>query len=294
MPEIDKKQLAQDYGFALAFLNSNPELKKLFNQAVRETWDASRFVARLRDTKWFKTTSASVRQAETLKTTDPETYKQRVDQMYATVKNTYGNLLGRGPGYKRARALAESAFRHGWSEAELNDRIFSGVNFAQVMRRKDLGGEAAKNKQQIETLREQYGVALGDDWIAGQVGKILKGDGTLDGVANTVKRYAMREYSAFADAIEGGQTVAEIAEPYKQAQAELMEQNPADIGLRDWKIRQALVGKKDAKGRQEAMSLYDFADMVRRDPKWLKTDNAKEQMMSSAQGILRQFGLVEG
>ena len=49
------------FGFALAFMNSNPELKHLFDQAVKHSWLAAEFIARLRGTKWFKHHSAAVR-----------------------------------------------------------------------------------------------------------------------------------------------------------------------------------------------------------------------------------------
>ena len=44
----------------------------------------------------------------------------------------------------------------------------------------------------------------------------------------------------FADQIAGGQTVEDIAEPYRQRMADLLELNPADVDLSDKKIQAAL------------------------------------------------------
>ena len=49
---LNQTQMAANYGFALAFLNSDKELKALFSQAVKKGWEPQMFVARLRATKW--------------------------------------------------------------------------------------------------------------------------------------------------------------------------------------------------------------------------------------------------
>ena len=69
--KINKEEMATQYGFALAFMKSDPELWKLFNQATQQTWTADRFIAGLRNTKWFQHHSASVRNAILQQTSDP-------------------------------------------------------------------------------------------------------------------------------------------------------------------------------------------------------------------------------
>ena len=289
---IDRGQMAADYGFALAFMESDPELKKLFNKAVRGTWTPDKFIAQLRDTKWFKTHSANVRNAILQETSDPATYKANVDQMHATVKDTWGAMFGRvDAGGKRLRAWAETAHRMGWSEAQLVDRMTRGINYRRLMRKDRLGGKAAEVLGQIDALESNFGLALGRQWKAAQLEKLMQGNDTVAGVQQRVREMAMRQYKAFAEDIQAGATVKEIAEPYVQRMAELLEMNPHDISLRSDMIQKGL-RQRTNKGKPAAMDLADFEDMVRSDRRWQYTDNAREQVGSYATELGRIFGIL--
>ena len=289
---IDRQEMAASYGFALAFFKSNDELWHLFNQAVKQTWTADRFIARLRGTDWFKKHSAAVRNAIMQETSDPATYKANVDQMFATVKDAYGAMFGRqGMDHKQLYAWAETAHRLGWSQAQLMDHITSSMNFKKMLRSKQLGGTAAQTEGQLRALAEQYGVDLGAQWRANQVKRIMRGDDSIEGVQNRVRELAMREYKAFSDAIAGGQTVQDIADPYIQKMASLLEMNPNDIGINNKLIQKALK-QRTADGKPAAMDLNDFADLIRKDSRWQYTDNAREEMSSVVADIARAFGTL--
>lgn len=294
--KIDKQTMATRYGFALAFMNSDPELKKLFNNAVKGTWTAEKFIAALRNTKWFQTHSANVRNAIMQETSDPATYQANVDQMHATVKDTWGALFGQGVagkmlGDKQLRAWAETAHRMGWSEAQLIDKMTQGINYQKLLKRDQLGGRAAEIEGQLNALEEQYGVKVGKNWKARQLEKLMEGGDTITGVQQRLRDLAMHEYKAFADRIAAGETVMDIADPYIQRAADLLEMNPNDVGLNNKLIQKAL--KQQTKdGKPAAMDLHAFEDFVRKDKRWQYTDNAREQVSSLTANLLRSFGLI--
>lgn len=290
--KIDRQEMAQNFGFALAFFRSNPELWHLFNQAVKQTWTADRFIARLRGTDWFQKHSAAVRNAIMQETSDPATWKAGVDQMFATVKDAYGAMFGRaGMDHKQLYAWAETAKRLGWSEAQLMDHITQSMNMKKELRSKQLGGSAAQLEGQLRALTTAYGVDLGKNWRTSQTARILRGDDTIEGVQNRVRELAMREYKAFADAIAGGQTVQDIASPYIQKMADLLEMNPNDINLNNKLLQQALK-QRTQDGKPAAMDLTDFEQLVRKDPRWQYTKNAHEEMSSLLYGLGRSWGVV--
>lgn len=289
---IDRQEMAASFGFALAFFRSNDELWKLFNQAVKQTWTVDRFVARLRGTDWFKKRSASVRNAILQQTSDPATYNAAVDQMFATVRDSYGAMFGRaGMDNKQLRGWAETAHRLGWSQAELLDHITRSMNFRKMLRDRTLGGTAATTEGQLRALSEAYGVDLGAQWRANQVKKIMRGDDSIEGVQNSIREMAMREYKAFADAIAGGRTVQDIAEPYVQKMASILELNPADVGINDKLIQKAL-RQRTADGKPAAMDLSDFEDMLRQDDRWQYTDNARQEVSSVVAQLAQAFGTL--
>ena len=290
---IDRKDMAAKYGFALAFMKSDPDLAKLFGNAVKDTWTPDEFIARLRGTDWFKKHSASVRNAILQQTADPSTYEANVDKMMATVKNAWGSTFGKAEWDRdQLRAWAETAHRMGWSEAELMDRMAKSINYKKMLGNNRLGGTAAQVESQLDSLISNYGLNLGKNWKAANLEKIIKGDDTIEGVANRVRELAKREYKAFADAIDGGATVREIADPYAQQMADLLEINPNDVDIQKDKLIQRALKATSQDGKPAAMDFSSFADMVRKDDRWQYTDNAKEHVAGVATELFRSFGLM--
>lgn len=290
MDKLDKQQLAANYGFALSFMKSNDELWKLFNQAVKQTWTADRFIAKLRNTDWFKKHSANVRNAILQETADPATYEAAVDQMYATVRDAYGSMFGRtGMDQKQLRGWAETAHRMGWSQAELMDRLTQSVNYRKLLKEKSLGGSAGELEGQLRALTTAFGVNPGNEWRANQIKRILSGDDTIEAVQQRVREWAMREYRAFEDAIAGGQTVQDVAEPYIAQMASLLEMNPGEVTV-DNKLIQKALKQRTPDGKPAAMDLSDFADMVRQDKRWQYTDNAREEVSGMVLNLAKMFG----
>jgi hypothetical protein len=289
--KLSRDELASSYGFALSFMQSDPELFKLFNQAVKQTWTADRFVAKMRGTKWFQHHSANVRNAILQQTSDPETYNAAVDQMYSTVRDAWGSMFGNTGNDKQMRQWAETAHRMGWSQAQLMDRMTKGVDYQKMLKNKNLGGTAAETDAQLDQLSAAYGLNVGKGWKANQVKKLVSGDDTIQGVQNRLRELAMREYAAFADDISGGSTVADIADPYIQRMADLLEVSPESIQVKDKMIQKAL-RQKAPDGKPAAASLSEFEDMVRQDHRWQYTENAREQMAGVTAQIAQAFGQV--
>lgn len=293
--KLSEKKMSAQYGFALAFLNSDPEIKALFKKAVKNTWTPDMFAARLRASKWFQTHSASVRNAIMMQTSDPKSYKENVDKMYAQVRDAWGKTYGMGAvsGIDDAdfRKWGETAFRMGWTEDQLLDHMGSAINYQQVMTSNSLGGTAAEARAQMRALIQNYGVDPGDTWMGQNLKRVVTGDDTFEGIQARIRDMAKSQYAAFADQIEAGQTVAEIADPYRQKMADLLELNPNDLSLKDSTIQNALT-MKDPQGLPVAQSLADFANTVRKDTRWQYTTNAKTQVAEVGSQLLRSFGLV--
>jgi hypothetical protein len=66
--------------------------------------------------------------------------------------------------------------------------------------------------------------------------------------------------------------------------ASVLEVAPDSIGLDDKTLRGAI-------GPEKEMSLYDFQRMLRKDPRWQYTDNARQEGSNAVLGVLRDFGL---
>lgn len=288
-----KANYAAMYGWSLAILNSNPELKDLFDRAVKKGYTPERFIAELRDTKWFRTKSESVRKYIVLKATDPAEYDRRLKSLGATINDRFGALSGMGLGDKALANMADQALKMGWSDEELTDHVVHAINFHKAVRKDKLGGTAQQAQTAIEQAAASYGVRVHNKFIVNQLKRIVSGDDTLDGAINKIQKMSARRYENFRDEIEAGATLEEIAEPYRQSMATLLELNPGKLDVFNNKIQKALIGTRQEKGGDRvAMSISDFEDMVREDPRWARTNQAKEQVLGTGMDLLRSFGLA--
>jgi hypothetical protein len=121
--------------------------------------------------------------------------------------------------------------------------------------------------------------------------EIAAGDNTVTQVQEHIRRQTARVYSGFSDELYAGADLAELASPYTRSMAKILELNPNEIGMTDKSVMKAM-SWKDEKGKPAAMPLHEFEDNLRKDPRWLRTDNAHESVMGTANNLLRSFGLI--
>jgi hypothetical protein len=70
--------------------------------------------------------------------------------------------------------------------------------------------------------------------------------------------------------------------------AETLELNPKDIDALDPTIQVALKNN----GNKGTMNLTDFNRLLRNDPRWARTRNAKQEASNYALEVLKDFGLM--
>jgi hypothetical protein len=283
---IDAEILAEQYGFAASVLNSNPELKRLFQKAVGNHWDQQTFTARLYNTHWYKTHGETYRNALVQKKVDPATYKQKVYQQRNRVSQAAAQMGARMSGKTRDR-LGELAYQLGWDDNQLRAHLANYIKFTKG----DAYGQAG---QDLNALRE-YAGAMGvgvsghtmDHWVK------LAAAGRIDinDAKNRIKELAVSKYPAVAHRLLQGETIDQIADPYKQAMGELLEIDPAAIGNRDKTVQMAL-SMTDLKGNHALMPLHEFEDKLRADPRWRTTNNAQDAVSTQIHQLGVMFGKV--
>ena len=86
-----------------------------------------------------------------------------------------------------------------------------------------------------------------------------------------------------ANLLDQGLDLANIYAPYKNVMAAVLEVAPDSINLNDGTLRSAI-------GPEKEMSLYDFQRVLRKDPRWQYTDNARTEASDSVLKVLKDFG----
>lgn len=290
-----QQDMADKYGWALAVLRSNPELSRLFDSAVKGAWTSTTFVARLRATKWYQTRGETARQNEVLRNSDPGEYKRRLSQSKATVSDAYQAMYGKAPSGALLNSMTNQAFMLGYSDAEIHDLVGRSFNVSQQMK-SGIGGTLGEAERQIRTAVEDYGLDMGEPWIANQLTYVAQGRADATSIANYLQKQAISKYGAFTDELQNGMTMKDIAEPYKQLMAKTLEISDKSLTVSDPSIQKALQnrapGKNGKPGAPVAMPLWQFEEGLKADKRWNGTQNAQDSIMAAGRKVLADWGLT--
>jgi len=290
-PKLDRDELASQYGLSAALINSSKELKSLFNKAVAEQWSATKFGAQLKNSKWWKSQSSTLRKYLTLKYTDPATWKQnwgagqhKINALAVAVG--LGNQISGGKSSKLLKDAIYKSLALGWSDARIKDWLGAkATTHGGVM-----WGEAGEAFDKMHELAYLNGMRYSSDWYKKNAVSVASGKTTVENVEAAIRKAAAGRYSAFAAQINAGQNVLDLAAPYIKTASSLLELPETDVDLFNTHIAKAMTAKGGASGSQKP--LWEFENEVRDDPLWRKTNNARESMMTVARQVARDFGLA--
>lgn len=287
-PTLSSAELAEQYGFASSFLNSNPELKKLFQQAVEGTWSTDKFQAKLRNTKWYKTHSKDEREWLLQLKTDPATAKQTMSAANTKVwqlANSMGMVMT-DASKKRLQTAVYNMVAKGWDEAQLRNYIGQYVYFSNG----NLQGEGGEDITQLKEYAYSMGVTMSDKWYTDNTRLVLRGMASIQDFKNDIQNKAKASFPQWQKQIEAGQTVSDIANPYMSSMSQILELPSGSLNLFDPTIKKALNYTNPGTLQKEAKPLWQFENELRSDPRWKSTKNAQDSLFQVGHQVLADFG----
>jgi hypothetical protein len=156
-----------------------------------------------------------------------------------------------------------------------------------------LGGKVAKQVSDIKGYAADYGVKIDSKQALDYVLGGLKSGGSLstgaiDTQKNTIRELSKAFYSNLAPLIDNGVKISDISKQFGAYKGKILELPDEAVDIFDEDIQQAL--RND--GKPGVMSLTDYQIKLRNDPRWSKTQNAREEAAGYAQSILKSFGLI--
>lgn len=287
-PKLSSAELAEQYGFVSSFLNSNKELKKLFQDAVSGGWSADKFQAKLRNTKWWKTHSKDEREWLLQLKADPATAKQEMSQAKVKTRQL-ANQMGMVMTKDIQKYLDKAAYNMvalGWDEGQLRYYLGQYVSF----KGETLQGEGGETINEMREYAYSMGVQLGDSWYTDRARNVLRGVATIQDYKSEIMNKAKAAFPQWTKQIEAGQSVADIASPYMQSMAQILELPSGSVNLFDSTIKKALNYKNPSTLQNEAKPLWQFENELRSDPRWKKTKNAQDSLFQVGHQVLADFG----
>lgn len=285
--KLSADELADQYGMSYAFFKSQPELMKLLNSAVSDQWTADKFTAELKNTGWWKNNSDTARAAQVQAKTDPATYKASLAAAQAQAADMavkVGAILST----KQVAQLAKNMVDFAWNDAQVNGFLGQYVKFRDDH---TLGGQAGAAAKQIKSYAYDQGIRISDQTVKNNAAYLIRGLTSMQQIQDGLKAQAISTYPGFAEQINGGASMRDIAQPYIQMTAQELELPESDISVWHPKVEAALK-QADGKGQPAPMGLADFRNSLRLDPSWRQTQSAQDQTMQIGHQVLASMGLA--
>ena len=282
-------------GFPKALIESNPGLHKAFNEILNQQLDLSttegqnRAMQLLKATDWWKKRDDSQRKFDAAMV-DPAEHKsllREIAQKQADIA-TAAKQLGMPLDPDKLNHLATIAVRNGLDANELNNALVGHFKYQQDQ---SYSGTIGSDVQGLQQLAGEYFINLGPQRMQHLLSQMLQGQLQPQDMADYLKQMAIGKYPSLEKQLNKGMTVADVAAPYMQSYTDILGVNPASIGIHDPLLNQALA-QPDGNGGFQLMPLWQFEQQLRKDPRWLNTDNAKHSLMDTGIQILKDWGLA--
>lgn len=284
-PVINPQQLAEQYGWAYSFLTSVPELNKIFQEAVANSYDPTRFQAAIQASKWYQENSESMRKAQVQKVIDPATYAQQVATAKASILESAA-AEGAALSDSLASTIASQQITFGWDANQVNQAL---AKYIKVNASGSFGGSAGQNAMSLNELAYNNGVTISPSTMQSFLQNVSANKTSMEDLQGYIRKIAASKFPALEQQINAGENVSDLASQYSTSMQNTLEVGPGTANLENPLIQRALNGM-DSTGQPVGMGLADFEKLLRSQPQWAKTQNAQDSAMSVAGTILRNFG----
>lgn len=287
MAKLSASELAVQYGYVYSFFSANSELKKLLDAAVSGQWSTAKFQAKFMATSWFRSREASVRQWAELMARDPKEAQSKIYEKKLQLQDRF-TQMGVTLSDAQLTKMATDSIQWSWGDAELTNVVASYVNYQPGK----TSGTIAAIESQVKQMAFDYGVKVSDAQLQDYIQGMMSEKYTEDNLRDFMADMARSKYGGMKGYLDMNMTVRQVAAPYLSEYARLMELNPDTVSLDDPLIAQSLQGKVDPKtGLPQMQTVGELTRAVKKDPRWLKTQNAKNDMRDMGIQILQDMGL---
>ena len=291
------ERTAAEYSFGAALIQQSPELTQFFKrisdiiQRTGKSPTKEQFTKLANQNAWFKQHDSNQQEA-LIQMSNPATrldYERSVQLQSDTIAE-YAGQLGVNLDTETLADMAKTARLNKWGPQQIKDSLRPLMEVSLNQSGNDLTGSAGDVQTQLSQWAKDNGLDIPDKTMSRLVANGAFGKQGIDDMkAELRKTYLMGAYPAWSDRIAAGADPSDLVAPYRGAAAKLLEMDDADVSFSDPLIKQAMqnVGPD---GKPRVVPLYEFEQMVRKDSRWQKTDNAYSTYTGVAQNLLQMFG----
>lgn len=282
-----RQKVAETYP-AFAWLLDIPEVGGLLEQAAAEGWDTTRLQASLYATAWWRGTSQTSRNWQTLVNTDPAEAVRQRSLRHSEVADEI-RRLGLKLTYEEELWVTEMSLINGNSRAQITQAI------VQISRSHGITdtGTVRQTSQQIRELSKRFAYPVSGATALDWAYNVAAGRMTLEGVEAQMRESAKDKYGDNINIMRGldrGMTVWDIMQPVLGRVSEELGISPDGFDLTEgWGAQ--LVNYRDPKTNQlRLMDDTEATTWARSQERWRNTANGRGLTSQLAGAITEKFG----
>lgn len=287
VPEDFEAAAAQIYGGYYAIVKQNQEIASLLLLATEQGWDESKFQYELEQTNWWKDTTGAAREFSIREQRDPATVATEINNKAAELQ-AFGVQIGLTPGSVDYNQIARDSLRFGWGDQVTQNALNYRATQSVAGRYSLLNGYYG---DKVRDLMRDYGQSLPNETLQVYVNDLATGAQSLETLKLEAEEAAKAMFPSIADRIANGQTVAQIAQPYRNTAASILEVDPNSIDFTSSEWAKAFT-VQNADGSQRTMNFNEWGDYLRTNRQfgYEYTTQAKQRAYQVANQLADLFG----
>jgi hypothetical protein len=263
-----------------------PEVGDLLRKGVDDpNYDP---IPEIMQTNWYRTTQASTRQWDALKSKDPESANAQLREEQARIWDMQV-AMGLPPDGKLTQDIAEKSLRLGWQQSQLQDYLASQLQYSPGS--KTAVGSVSTTMAQLKANASNYFITLSDDTAFNMAKSIIAGEHTAQDWTGIWQEQAKQQFPTIASYIDKGITPQAYFAPVQDRIASALEVNPDTINLTDAKWSK-VIDTTDEKGNRRPMTYSEVDQYIRSQDEWKRTRQGQQAAADMAQQLLTTFGKV--
>jgi hypothetical protein len=281
--KLTREQLMAKYGYTAKQINLDDDIFNLFERAWQLQMPKEDFISELHRTNWWQENNQYLRDY-LMRSANPDAdWNMLVTDSREAVRQE-AMTMGIDLSPQEIEKYTDQSMREGWYDAKNRYKLRRAI----MQLKSTGGGEIANTTDSLRALAYDLGVNYSDQWYQDAARSVASSLTTADYWGNQMRQQAAKMFPQFGDAIMAGQSLRGIASPYTRMMQDEWDIPEGSIKMSDPTILRAMGGD----GGNQMMNLSDFQRMLRRDPRWMETDKAQNDITGIGSRVLQMFGMM--
>jgi hypothetical protein len=285
---------------AASLARNDPELRTLFDEAIRKGWNEGTFLSELKKTDWWKDPKKGVswRQAFELEFNNPPgVWQESLSKAKQKIRDMADDLYNIQISEDVLDKIARRFYYQGWNTDERGLKVWLAGQFGQQLTggtELTPGGALLDVERTLSDAVREYGLTRDADWASRTAQQILNPDSNYDedDAWNELIAEAESKYPVFAGRLSKDRSVRDLASGYIGELSQMLElRDPSSVDLNDPLLKRAFTSL-DEKNQPRLMPLWEFNQQVKKDERWQYTNNALNTYSSIGSDLARMMGFV--